>query len=188
MSEIWADSAGIFSRTLTENKPNVKRRIVILKNIFRKLRTLINENVHTLLSLRASPHQIALGLAIGVFIGIFPTFGLGGVFIIALATFWKFNIPGALVGTLIGNPLFAPLWITLSCLITGISPSEIKVPKEPFHEILKHYSGIGLRYLVGNGLVSLFVAILSYFIVTRAIQWYRARKDKQVFISKQGKT
>jgi uncharacterized protein (DUF2062 family) len=79
-----------------------------LKNIFRKLRTLINENVHTLLSLRASPHQIALGLAIGVFIGIFPTFGLGGVFIIALATFWKFNIPGALVGTLIGNPLFAP--------------------------------------------------------------------------------
>lgn len=147
-----------------------------MKRTLKKLRIFLTENTHKLLSLRASPHQIALGFAIGVFIGIFPTFGLGGVFIIALATFWKFNIPAAIVGTLMGNPLFAPLWIALSCLLMGISPSEIKIPKEPFHEILKHYSGIGLRYLVGNGLISLVVAILSYFILTRTIQWYRARK------------
>lgn len=148
-----------------------------MKNAFRKFRIVITKTIRKVLSLRASPHQIALGFAIGVFIGIFPTFGLGGVFIIALATFWKFNVPAAIAGTLMGNPLFAPLWIALSCLLMGISPSEIKLPKEPFHEILKHYSGIGLRYLVGNGLVSLVVAILSYFILARIIRWYRIKKE-----------
>ena len=84
MSEIEADSADAFSGTLTENKHIAWRRIVILKRTFGKLRVFITEYIQKLLSLRASPHQIALGFAIGVFIGIFPTFGLGGVFIIAL--------------------------------------------------------------------------------------------------------
>jgi uncharacterized protein (DUF2062 family) len=151
-----------------------------LKKALIKLRIFLTENIRKLISLRASPHQIALGFALGVFIGIFPTFGLGGVFIFALATIWRFNVPAALIGTFMGNPLFAPLWITLSCLITGISPSEIKVPKEPFHEILKHYSGIGLQYLIGNGIVSLVVAILSYFILIRIIQWYRVKKGNKM--------
>jgi uncharacterized protein (DUF2062 family) len=46
-------------------------------NAITKLRKFILSSIRKLLSLRASPHQIALGFAIGVFIGIFPTFGLG---------------------------------------------------------------------------------------------------------------
>ena len=92
-----------------------------------KLRKSLLGSIRKLLSLRASPHQIALGFAIGVFIGIFPTFGLGGLVIIALAALSRFNVPAALLGTLIGNPLFASVWITLTCLLTGISPSRTKV-------------------------------------------------------------
>jgi uncharacterized protein len=132
--------------------------------------------IRKLLSLRASPHQIATGFAIGVFIGIFPTFGLGALFIFAIAPVWKFNVPAALLGTIFGNPLCAPLWIALSCLIMGISLSEIKVPHEDFRQILGHYSQIGLKYLIGNFCVSLVVAAASYFMVVWAVQWFRNRK------------
>jgi uncharacterized protein len=132
--------------------------------------------VRKLLSLRASPFQIATGFAIGVFIGIFPTFGLGGLLILAIAPVWKFNVPAALLGTISGNPFFAPLWIALSCLITGVSLSEIKVPHENFQQLLGHYGHIGIRYLLGNSVVSLLVAIGSYFFLVQAIQWYRCRK------------
>jgi uncharacterized protein (DUF2062 family) len=148
-----------------------------LTNAINKLRKSLIHSIRKLLSLRASPHQIALGFAIGVFIGIFPTFGLGGLVIISLAALSSFNIPAALLGTVIGNPLFASVWITLTCLLTGISPGEIKLPKETFHEILVHYSQIGLRYLIGNFGISLIVAIASYFILIRAVHWFRGRKN-----------
>ena len=126
--------------------------------------------VRKLFSLRASPHQIAVGFALGVFIGIFPTFGLGGLAILALVPLWKFNVPAAVVGTLLGNPLFAGLWIFLACLIAGISPAEIKVPHESLRLILGHYSQIGLRYLLGNFVVSLVVGVASYFCVVRSVR------------------
>jgi uncharacterized protein (DUF2062 family) len=118
-----------------------------------------------------------MGFAVGVFIGIFPTFGLGALFILACAPLWKFNVPAALLGTIFGNPLFAPVWITLACLLTGISPAEIKVPAESFPEILAHYSQISLRYLLGNFVVSLVVAIASFFIVIRTVQRLHDRKN-----------
>jgi uncharacterized protein (DUF2062 family) len=139
--------------------------------------------IRKLLSLRASPHQIAIGFAIGVFIGIFPTFGFGGVLILALVPVWKFNIPASLLGTFFGNPLFAPLWITLTCLVTGISPEEIKIPDEPFRQILAHYSRLGLRYLLGSFGISSIVAVASYFMLARAVRWFRSRKknvDREV--------
>ncbi len=145
--------------------------------LFRRFRTKVIDLFRKLLSLRATPHQIAVGFAIGVFIGIFPTFGLGGLAIFALATVWKFNVAAALLGTLIGNPILAPFWIGLSCLVTGISPSQIKVPHDTLRNILAHYGEIGGKYLLGNGIVSLIAAIISYFILLRVVAWYRQRKN-----------
>jgi uncharacterized protein (DUF2062 family) len=99
--------------------------------------------------------------------------------IIGIAAVWRFNVPAALLGTLMGNPLFAPLWITLTCLVTGISPGQIKLPKETLREIVAYYSQIGLRYLIGNFGLSLIVAIVSYFIMIRIIQWYQAKKTEK---------
>ena len=130
-----------------------------------------------LISLRATPHEIAIGFAIGVFIGIFPTFGLGGLVILALAPMWKFNIPASIAGTLMGNPVFAPIWITLSCLLVRINPSDIKVPEETFARILVHYSQIGLWYILGNTIISIVVAVLSYFCVIGILTVYYKRKE-----------
>ena len=136
----------------------------------------IKNGIRKLLALRATPNQIASGFAVGVFIGIFPTFGLGGFAILALSPLWKFNIPAAIAGTLIGNPILAPIWIFLSCLVVRLNPSAIKMPKETFVNILAHYSQVGLKYLLGNTVVSLIVATIAYFCVIGVLTEYAKRR------------
>lgn len=138
--------------------------------------TRMRDGVRKLLLLRATPNQIASGFAVGVFIGIFPTFGLGGLAILALAPLWKFNIPASIAGTLIGNPVLAPIWIFLSCLVVRINPADIKMPKETFANIVAHYSQVGLKYLLGNTVVSLIVSVIAYFCVIGVVTEYHKRR------------
>ena len=147
-----------------------------MNHLIVKLITRLKGSVRKLIALRATPNQIATGFAVGIFIGIFPTFGLGALLIMALAPMWKFNIPASIAGTLIGNPLLAPIWIFLSCLVVKINPSDIKVPEETFVNMLVHYSQIGLWYLLGNTAVSLVVAVISYFCVIGILTEYQKRK------------
>ena len=48
--------------------------------------------IRKLFMLRTDPNQIALGFAIGAFIGVFPTFGVGFLLISAVALIIKFNV------------------------------------------------------------------------------------------------
>ncbi len=129
-----------------------------------------------LLKLQASPHYIASGFAMGVFIGIFPTFGLGAVAIMALATVWRFNIPAAFLGTLAGNPLLAPIWVTLSCLIGRIDPMEFHAPHETVRHVFGHFGQIGLRYLLGNLGVSLVFALAAYFATAHVVRRHQSKR------------
>lgn len=141
-----------------------------------RLKVKLTSAVRKFLSLRASPHQIAMGFAIGAFIGVFPTFGFGALIILAIASFWKFNIPTAIIGTLLGNPLLTPVWITSSCLLTGISPKDIKLPEGTLSTVLSHYSQIGMKYLLGNFSISVLVAIVSYFVILVIFKKLKHRK------------
>ena len=142
------------------------------------LKTKVIETIRKLMMLRASPHQIAMGFAVGAFIGVFPTFGFGALVIFAIASIWKFNVPAAIIGTLSGNPILSPVWIAISCLVTGISPKDIKVPNEKINEILAHYSQIGLKYLIGNFAISALVAIISYFVIIAVIRHVKKNKKE----------
>ncbi len=135
--------------------------------------------IQKLLSLRASPHQIAMGFAIGAFIGVFPTFGFGALIILAIASFWKFNIPAAIIGTLLGNPLLSPVWITSACLLTGISPKDIKLPEGTLGIVISHYSQIGMKYLLGNLSISVSVAIVSYFVIVVIVKKLKHRNHDE---------
>jgi hypothetical protein len=145
----------------------------------------LKTKIRNLIMLRATPREIATGFAIGVFIGIFPTFGLGFLLILAIAAFWKFNVPAALVGTLAGNPLLSPLWITLSCLVVRINPNELRMPEGTFFHIVGYYSRLGLWYLLGNAAISLAAALLAYFAVFRLVKWYVKRRRTRNLLTKQ---
>ncbi|MEI7905523.1 MAG: DUF2062 domain-containing protein, partial [Candidatus Firestonebacteria bacterium] len=83
-------------KKITKKKFNIKR---ILQFLYLKV-----------IRLNDTPHKIALGVAIGVFIAVFPTFGLGFIFSVFFAWLLSANKAAALIGTLVGNPLFTPLF------------------------------------------------------------------------------
>lgn len=144
-------------------------------NLYHKIR----QKFKQLVALRASKHQIAFGIGVGVFIGVFPTFGLGALAIALLAPFFKFNIPAALIGTLIANPFTMPLWIFLSCWVVGIDVSMIKSNEESLREIFGHYSNVLLKYLIGVSIVSICSAVITYFVSRIFLQLYFERKKKR---------
>jgi len=64
-----------------------------------------------LLRLRASPHEIALGCAVGAFVSITPLLGVQTLIAVLLATLLRASVPAAILGTFVGNPLSWPfIW------------------------------------------------------------------------------
>jgi uncharacterized protein (DUF2062 family) len=59
--------------------------------------------------LRASPHEVALGCAVGVFVSITPLLGAQTLIAALLAGFFRANVPAAVLGTFFGNPVSWPI-------------------------------------------------------------------------------
>jgi uncharacterized protein (DUF2062 family) len=66
-----------------------------------------------LVNLHASPHEIALGCALGAFVSITPLLGVQTLLAVIMAFVLRANVPAAIVGTFVGNPLSWPfIWVS----------------------------------------------------------------------------
>jgi len=150
----------------------------LIKKIFKSTKKLILKLVKS----RGSLHQIALGFAIGVFIGVFPTFGLGLIFTSALAVIIRFNLPASIIGGAVStNPLTTPLCIAASYkigeLITG-TKINLKITDSEFVYYVSNFKKFGLNFMIGNFVLSLCLSIISYFAVKAIIAAYRKKHKK----------
>ncbi|MGC8767287.1 MAG: DUF2062 domain-containing protein [Brevinematia bacterium] len=127
-----------------------------------------------LLHLRDSTHEIALGFAIGVVIGILPTFGFGIVILGLLALVIRFNFIAAFTGSLINSPIFVPFWLASSYKIGEII-TKIGIDLQR-NNLVKNIFDFSVSYLVGNIVLSIILGIASYFIVFLIIEAYRSTK------------
>jgi uncharacterized protein (DUF2062 family) len=81
------------------------------KSLSRPWTSSLRSTARHLLSLRASPHEIALGCAAGAFASITPLLGVQTIMAILLATLLRASVPAAIAGTFVGNPLSWPfIW------------------------------------------------------------------------------
>lgn len=64
---------------------------------------------HQLKRLRASPHEVALGCAVGVFVSITPLLGAQMLIAAFLAGLLRASVPAAVLGTFFGNPVSWPI-------------------------------------------------------------------------------
>ena len=126
-----------------------------------------------------TPEKVAKGVGLGVFIGIFPTFGVGTILAIFIASWAKWNRASAVLGTFIMNPLFNPFFVSLS-VVTGnlFVPAGSRITVEMFrngklwHGVLHAIP----TYLLGNFLVSTFFATLAYWLTLGAVKGYQRRR------------
>ena len=69
----------------------------------------------SILMLEDTPHSIALGTAIGLFIAWTPTVGIHMILVVSLALFLRANKVAGLIAVYISNPLtLAPIQLELS--------------------------------------------------------------------------
>lgn len=136
---------------------------------------------NALVSINASPRQVASGFAMGAFIGTFPTFGAGGLIAIGLCALLKMNYAATAIGCLAtGNPLATPLTIIastqLGCLIYS---SDVKTLLEMAKNgmLFKSLNKFSLIYLTGNVIIAVILSAISFFAVKKITARKRAGKE-----------
>lgn len=137
------------------------------------------------------PVHIALGFSLGVFLGVFPTFGLGIPVAVLLASLFRWNRVSAILGSLVMNPLTTPLFWTLSgslgAAIFRMDAKKVLLSVQNGERLRGLTAGAGI-YLAGNTIIALVTAVLSYFLALRAVILYRKkrRERKQKLREKRG--
>ena len=142
-----------------------------------------------LVRLNDTPDKIGWGVALGVFLGILPTFGVGLVMAYFLAAYLRVNRAAALAGALIMNPWTTPFFWTLSyvtgALILGLDWKRMV-------QTLKDFNGgeisfgalvgqsVLLPYLLGNLVLSLTFALASYGVARISVQVYQNAKARRL--------
>lgn len=136
-----------------------------------------------LVTLDDSPHRIALGFAVGVFLAFTPLLGLHTVLGLLIAFAFGLNRVAVLVGVFVNNPwtLF-PIY-GLATYVGGLFvgfPSSLPLAALGFGEIFKSRFWIEVAgawgfwkpLLLGSAILSCTAAALSYllvlFVITRA--------------------
>ncbi len=126
-----------------------------------------------------SPGRIAGGFAVGVFMGMFPTFGLGGIAAAATAAFLRFNVAAALLGAAIGvPPLIFVVWIAsawLGSAMLGLDFSEIHALAREGRVFAAGLRG-GIAYGLGNLVLTVILSGLAFLAARGLIRRKRAQR------------
>lgn len=149
---------------------------------------------HSIISLHGSPHDIALGTAIGLIVAFSPTMGIQMVLAAVVATIFRASRAAAIVPVWITNPVTAvPVygfcyWLgaffwegppvaevlqTLRKVTSGFTEYRFYHIVEVFKEFLMLGVEIVIPMAIGGLIVGLLSALLAYPVVLRAVIRYR---------------
>jgi uncharacterized protein (TIGR03546 family) len=132
------------------------------------------------LKIRGNPHEIALGFALGLFVGMAPCMGIQTIIAVFFASFFKWNKISAAVGVWISNPVSAPflygLTFYVGSLITGITESFRPVGIFDFsylYQIILKARELFWTLTLGGIIVGLPVAVMGYYLSYIAVKRYQ---------------
>jgi uncharacterized protein (DUF2062 family) len=139
----------------------------------------IREFVERVKKLRGDPHYIAMGMGIGVFVGITPTMPFHTVIAVALAFILRGSKAAAALGVWFCNPISAPFFYLgsykLGMFIFGNSaPFDIKY--ESVLELLRLGMDVTMAMIAGGIILGILPGFASYFITRKIITIIRSRK------------
>ncbi len=143
------------------------------------LKQKIYEFAERVKKLQGDPNFIAAGMAIGIFVGITPTFPFHTVLAIALAYILRASKAAAAIGVWIGNPLTIP-FIYLGSYKTGALILGASLPYDAKFTTFSELTKLGLKatiaLLTGGVIIGIPFATASYFITRRLVKKFRSRR------------
>ncbi len=151
-----------------------------------------------LLRVRATPHQLAFGCAIGVFAAVTPLVGLQMALAGVLALVLRASFTAAMLGTFFGNPIvWAVIWpatfATGSYMLGvpgGLDQAALQAQFSELWESVRQFSPsmvsaaaailwpVVKPMLVGSLPVGIAIATFFYFATKRAAITYQARRRR----------
>jgi uncharacterized protein (DUF2062 family) len=156
-----------------------KKRRLKGANLWQRARRWLRLQYLRFLRSDASPHKAAIGLAVGVFIGIFPTFGLGALLALGLAFLFRFSKVSAVVGSAIMNPVTSPLFwglsFTLGSWLTGVEVGGVARMLDE-GRIWSAAGDVIWTYLAGNTVLAVGLALVFYLLGYQAVRAYLNRR------------
>ncbi len=133
-----------------------------------------------ILRTKASPHSIALGLAVGVFVGCLPVIPFQTIIAVTLAFIFRCNKVMAALGTWVSNPanvivvyygLYRVGRLFLPGLSQGFDPEHLALT-----EMLASGWHLVMVMCVGGIVVGIPVAALVYVVTARMVFVYQKKK------------
>jgi uncharacterized protein (DUF2062 family) len=151
-----------------------------IKKLLGRLRQYnIREFVQRVKNLEGDPHYVAMGLAIGVFVGITPTIPFHTVIAVALAFIFRGSKAAAALGVWFSNPITAPIFYwgsyKVGLYLLG-NPAPFDVKYESILELLNLGMDVTIAMIAGGIILGVLPGIASYFITRKIITTIRLRR------------
>jgi uncharacterized protein (DUF2062 family) len=149
---------------------------------FMKENAVVKRFYRRFISLKGNPEQVAIGLSIGVFVGITPTIPFHTLLAFILALALKQNCTASVLGaTVIGNPLTIPfLYITeyhLGKYLLGSNMNEVVFTDYHTWDILNLGWSVAYPLLVGGFALAFIFALPAYIIARKTVIILRRKKN-----------
>ena len=139
----------------------------------------LREFVDRVKKLEGDPHYVAMGMAIGVFIGITPTMPFHTVLAVALAIVLRGSKAAAALGVWFSNPVTAPIfyWGSYKAGMYLLGhPAPFDVKYESLLELLDLGLDVTIAMIAGGIILGILPGIASYFISRKVIMTIRRRR------------
>lgn len=125
------------------------------------------------------PERIAKGAAIGILMGVLPTFGLGTFLSLGFAFLFKANKAASVLASLVVNPLTSPFFWTLSAVLGSLIMGEDSttiMARIKNNGLLTGAGWAYLVYMVGNVIISAICTVATYYFMKAAVIRHRKKK------------
>ena len=131
-----------------------------------------NDVLKNFITLHATPHKIAMGLAVGIFFSVLPTFGWGILVSLLLAWYKKWNIIATYLGTLFIFPLsdfYFSEYQLGNWLIGQHQAGSLMITSE-------NVKYVAFEVYLGGIIVAVISSVFIYFMVYPILAKYNKRK------------
>jgi uncharacterized protein len=135
---------------------------------------------HKFISLKGEPKAIAMGVAIGVFVGVTPTMPFHTALVVLITVLARQNVTAAYLGSwIISNPVTIPVFYfcqyELGLYLLGMAPTHYNLAVLSIQEIICIGWRIVIPLLFGGLIMAPFFAVPAYFIAHHTVLTIRKK-------------
>ena len=153
-----------------------------------KLKRLVRFQYLRVIHLKSSAHSIAVGMAIGVFVGFQPITPFQIIVAVTLAFFFRGNKIAAAIGTVVSNPInmipFYAMLFFVGNYFLGFEDIMFDQDNLDLSDLLEKGWHLVLAMMFGGLILGIPAAFLSYIFTLRAVMAYRRRRTMRILHKK----